>query len=175
MNQAITRVWQRFSGVLVGLLGVSLGAAFVHGVRTGRVDLAALAGTIGRTARENPRVLVGAVTNSAGLGGDEVVTAARRGIDEALAATPLAARARGRATGHVLDATLVRFERAPGRLRAEASVVVSTHPGRRYEFASSSAVTLTGASAEGERALADGATRAMRSAVAHALSQVGTR
>ena len=75
----------------------------------------------------------------------------------------------------MLDANVVRVERGAGRVRVEASVVVSTLPGRSYEFASTSAITLTGDRAGSDETMAEATRRAMRSAAEHAITQLAGR
>ncbi len=157
-------------------LGLAVGAAALS---PRFVDPSALLGAITGAAR--PAVAVGAVANGAGVGGDAVLNAARRGLDDALANVPRAplpgaaargARVLGGRNGHVFDATVVRVVRAPGRVLAEASVVVSSLPGRAYQFASSSTITLTGATADTDEGLNDAVRRAMRSAATRAVDQM---
>ena len=156
-------------------LGLSVGAAALS---PRFVDPSALLGAITGAAR--PAVAVGAVANGAGVGGDAVLSAARRGLDDALANVPRAplpgaargARVLGGRNGHVFDANVVRVVRAPGRVLVEASVVVSSLPGRAYQFASSSTITLTGATADTDEGLNDAVRRAMRSAATRAVDQM---
>ena len=82
------------------------------------------------------------------------------------------ARAVSRGGGHVLDANVLRVVRGPGRVLVEASVVVSSMPGRAYEFASASTITLTGDVADTDEGLHDAVRRAMRSATTHAVDQM---
>ena len=146
-------------------------------------DYRSLLGVVGRDAGPRAAVAVGAVANATGLGGDEVISAARRGVDDALRehanVSQVALAERGARVaavhGHVLDVNVVRIERQPGRLLAEASVVVSSLPGREYEFASSSTVTLSGSTADTDQAVADAVRRAMRSATSHAVEQMSAR
>jgi hypothetical protein len=124
------------------------------------------------------------VANAAGVGGDAALAAARQGIDDALAARATVsrvglaepasrgARAVSRGGGHVLDANVLRVVRGPGRVLVEASVVVSSMPGRAYEFASASTITLTGDVADTDEGLRDAVRRAMRSATTHAVDQM---
>lgn len=147
-------------------------------------DPGALLGGITGAARARATVAVGAVANGAGVGGDAVLGAARQGLDDALAgrgnvsrvplpgAAARGARVIGGRNGHVIDANVVRVVRGPGRVLAEASVVVSSMPGRAYQFASSSTITLTGAEADTDRGVNDAVRRAMRSAATRAVDQM---
>lgn len=173
------RARPRASRVIAGTAAAIVLAGGVGLLATRGIDPRALLGAIGaRGAGARPVVSVGAVTNGAGVGGDAVLRAARDGLNEAVGAQSPAPSARGARVvrrGHIFDANVVRVERSPGRVRVEASVVVSTMPGRRYEFASTSAVTLTGGAVDGESGLVDATRRAMRSAAGHAVEQLGAR
>ncbi len=79
--------------------------------------------------------------------------------------------ARGAARGHVLDANVQSIAAAGPNTRIEVSIVVSSFPGRAYEFESTSAVTLVGAAATPE-AVAMDVRRAMRAATLQAVDQV---
>lgn len=149
------------------------------------VDARSLLGSIGGARGARATVAVGAVANGAGVGGDEVVAAARLGLDDALSTrdnvsrvalpTTAARGARmvgGGRNGHVIDGTVSRVTRAPGRVLVEASVVVSSMPGRVYQFGSSSTITLTGSTADTDEGLRDAVRRAMRSAATHAVDQM---
>lgn len=165
-------------------LGAALGGvtliAGAWGMHARGIDPRELLGAIGARGGAGGNITVGAVANGSGVGGELVLDAARQGLNSALSRAqgdgPEAARgARVQRRGHVFDANVVRVERAEGRVRVEASVVVSTLPGRRYEFASTSAVTLTGPGASGDSGAADAARRAMSSAASHALEQLSAR
>jgi len=147
-------------------------------------DPSALLGSIQGARGARTPVAVGAVANAAGVGGDAALAAARQGIDDALAARATVsrvglaepasrgARAVSRGGGHVLDANVLRVVRGPGRVLVEASVVVSSTPGRAYEFASASTIILTGDVADTDEGLRDAVRRAMRSATTHAVDQM---
>lgn len=163
-------------GVL-SALGLAGGAWAMH---ARGIDPGALLGAIGARGASRVTITVGAVANGSGVGGQPVLDAARRGVSETVAraqggASSGAMGARVTRRGHVFDANVVRVERGPGRVRVEASVVVSTLPGRRYEFASTSAITLTGPGADGDPGLTDATRRAMASATNHALEQLNAR
>lgn len=124
---------------------------------------------------------VGSVTNHAATTGAAIDAAAQAGVAGALAeraevtTTPPAAGAargaRGATRGHVLDANVQSVTTAGAATRIEVSIVVSSYPGRAYEFESTSAVTLVGTGATPE-AVAMGVRRAMRSATMQAVDQV---
>ena len=164
--------------IAAGLTGAVALALAVGAMSARGIDASALLGAIG--ARGGRAALsVGAVTNHSGVGGDALRGAAEAGLRDALgggeAAGPAARGARVLRRGHVLDANVVRVERAAGRVRVEASVVVSTLPGRSYEFASTSAITLTGDRAGSDDTMAEATRRAMRSAAEHAITQLAGR
>ncbi len=168
-------------GAALGALSLGVGA-WALGGRS--FDPRALLGVVGRDAGPRTAVAVGAVANATGVGGELVLAAARRGIDDALrehanvsqvTLAERSARVVGSRHGHVLDVNVVRVEQQPGRLLAEASVVVSSLPERAYEFASTSTVTLTGATADGDQAVAEAVRRAMRSATSQAVEQMAGR
>ncbi|MEZ4392931.1 MAG: hypothetical protein R3A48_17735 [Polyangiales bacterium] len=166
--------------LVVGALSALCLAGGAGAMRARGLDAGALLGAIGARGASRVSVTVGAVANGSGVGGDVVLDAARRGLSEAVSraqggASPGAMGARVTRRGHVFDANVVRVERSAGRVRVEASVVVSTLPGRRYEFASTSAITLTGSGADGDPGLADATRRAMSSATNHALEQLNAR
>jgi hypothetical protein len=169
--------------LVAALTALSLVAGgWALGVR--RLDPSAQLGSITGVGAARATVAVGAVANGAGVGGDDVVTAARLGLDDALAgragvarvSLPVGASRGARVVGgrndHVIDGTVSRVVRAPGRVLVEASVVVSSMPGRVYQFASSSTITLTGAAADTDDGLHDAVRRAMRSATTHAVDQM---
>lgn len=164
--------------IAVGLAAtLALGGA-IAGLSLKGIDARGLLGAVG--ARGSAAgVTIGAVANGSGVGGELVLDAARDGIRDAISATSgVGAAARGARVarrGHVFDANIVRVERGAGRVRVEASVVVSTLPGRSYQFASTSAITLTGSGADGDPGLTDATRRAMRSAAAHAVEQLRAR
>jgi hypothetical protein len=174
------------------VVGVSAAALMVSGVglyahrhggllamisRSGD-DLGGLRGGRGR----RPFVGVGSVSNNSGVGGDDLRTAAREAIDGALQASDVVttaeassggqrgARVRGR--GHFLDANIQSIRPGNNSVRVEVSVVVSSYPGRAYEFESSSAITITGGSATTPAAQTDGVRRAMESATRQAVNQI---
>ncbi|MFO0624811.1 MAG: hypothetical protein U0325_04285 [Polyangiales bacterium] len=168
----------RVTVIVAGLAAAVALAAGVGALRARGIDPQTLLGAIGARGGR-AAVQIGAVTNHAGVGGDALRAAAEAGLRDALGANDAAdTSARGARVlrrGHVLDANVVRVERGAGRVRAEASVVVSTLPGRSYEFASTSAITLTGARADTDEAMADATRRAMRSAAEHAITQLAGR
>ncbi len=156
-----------------------------HGVRgmlalitSGTGDLNGVRGAHGRRTY----ISIGAVANNSGTGGDELRTSAQSGIQEALDANdsvtteaPTAAASRGArnvARGHVFDANVQSIRVGDNSVRIAVSVVVSSYPGRAYEFESSSAITITGGSATNPSARADGVRTAMRSATRSALQQI---
>lgn len=124
---------------------------------------------------------VGSVTNHAATTGAAIDAAAQAGVAGALAertevtttapAAGASRGARGAARGHVLDANVQSVTTAGATTRIEVSIVVSSYPGRAYEFESTSAVTLVGTGATPE-AVAMGVRRAMRSATMQAVDQV---
>lgn len=166
------------------VVALSMGAG-VWALSSHAIDPTALLGSINGLNSARPAVAVGAVANGAGIGGDDVVAAARAGLDDGLAgrttATPRApAASRGARVlagrgGHVIDANVVRVARGPGRVTVEASVVVSSMSGRAYEFSSSSTITITGDAADTDDGLRDAVRRATRSAATHAVDQMGGR
>jgi hypothetical protein len=164
--------------IAAGLTGALVLALAVGAMNARGIDASALLGAIG--ARGGRAALsVGAVTNHSGVGGDALRGAAEAGLRDALGGggdpAPSARGARVQRRGHVLDANVVRVERGAGRVRVEASVVVSTLPGRSYEFASTSAITLTGDRAGSDETMAEATRRAMRSAAEHAITQLAGR
>jgi|GEM_PF-3146081 len=176
---SIPRKW-----LAVGALGAAL--ALGAGVATTRYLLghgADLADVLSRRgARTSPiYVSVGSVTNHAATTGPALDAAAQEGVTSALAErtevttspTPSGASrgARVTARGHVLDANVQSITAAGGNTRVEVSIVVSSHPGRAYEFESTSAVTLVGAAATPD-AVAMGVRRAMHSATMRAVDQM---
>ncbi len=177
--------------VAVGVaLSVALGAGGVmvarrgHGVRGLFAFLTQSSGDLhgarGRAAR--PYVGVGGVANNSGAGGDELREAATAGIQDALAGSTDVATgptgagaqrgARGGGRGHFIDANIQSIRPGTNSVRIGVSIVVSTYPGRQYEFESASAITITGGSATTPAAQADGVRTAMRSATQRAIQQM---
>jgi hypothetical protein len=141
-------------------------------------------GDLGRMQARGRQLYIsmGTVANNSGAGGDDVRGAAQSGIQEALASSsgitttpPSASASRGARTvvrGHVFDANVQSIRPGNNSVRIQVSIVVSTYPGREYEFESSSAITITGGSATTPAAQADGVRTAMRSATQRALQQL---
>ena len=152
----------------------------------GAVDPNVLLGSIHGTGAARATVSLGAVANGSNVGGDAVLSAARAGVDEALSsradvalagAAPASRGARvvGGRNAHVLDVNVVRVVRSPGRVLVEASVLVSSMPGRAYQFSTDSTVTLTGGVADSDEGLADTTRRAARAATDRAVAQMTAR
>lgn len=150
-----------------GLLGLlTQGAGDLHGARAAR----------------HPFVAVGAVANNSGVGGDEMRTAAESGIQDALSSSTDVTTTQGGASnqrsahavarGHQLDANIQSIRPGNNSVRIQVSIVVSSYPGREYEFESASAITITGGSATSPAAQADGVRTAMRSATQSAITQM---
>lgn len=167
------RRWLLGAAVAVAVSTAGLGLA----VRSG-VDPSGLLGEVSGRGRARVFVDVGAVASRAG---GDVEGAAREGVEAALAdraevtreaggSGQRGARAMGR--GHVIDANVQAIDTGPGRARVSVSVVVSTYPGRAYEFESSSTVTVSGSSVDTPAGRADAVRRAMRSATDHAVDQM---
>lgn len=126
-------------------------------------------------------VAVGSVTNHSATTGPAIDSAAQAAVAEALAeraevttTPPAGGAARGArraAEGHVLDANVQSATAVGANTRVEVSIVVSSFPGRSYEFESTSAVTLVGASPSPD-AVAMGVRRALRAATLQAVDQM---
>jgi hypothetical protein len=183
MSTAVTLRSRSVVAVVGSLAALSL-AVGGWALAARHLDPAALLGSITGAGAARATVAVGAVANGAGVGGDEVIAAARLGLDDALGgragvsrvqlpgAAARGARVVGGRNAHVIDGTVSRVVRAPGRVLVEASVLVSSMPGRVYQFGSSSTITLTGAAADTDDGLHDAVRRAMRSATTHAVDQM---
>lgn len=170
------------------LAGAALGAAFALGAgvftaRRFRTDANGLAVISASVGRGRMYVGVGDVVNNAGTGGGSLQGAAREGIDQALTersevstGAPAAGAQRGArgvsARGHFLDASIQSVQSSGGSTRVQVSVVVSSYPGRVYEFESTSTVTLTGDAAGAPENVAAGVRRAMHTATTRAVDQM---
>ncbi len=172
--------WKRWAvvGALAVLASLGAGVFAAKHFAARSPDLEAVL-TGGR--RAPPYVAVASVGNSSGVGGPALQEAAQHGIEEALTQSPdvtttappaAASRgARGAARGHWFDANIQSVQATGDRARVQVSIVVSSYPGRSYEFESSSTVTVTGAGSS-PAALAQGVRAAMAAATRQAIAQM---
>ena len=136
-----------------------------------------------RPGGERVFVNVGSVTSHASVTGSAVEQPAADAIRAALgeraevtteapAARSAARGARGSARGHTLDANVQSIQTTGDTTRVTVSIVVSSYPGRAYEFESSTTVTLLGGAGATPEGITTGVRRAMRSATLHAVDQM---
>lgn len=133
-----------------------------------------------------PRFLitVGTVHNQSGVRGAQLSQIAQQAMQNALQQRPqvrlhtgsvAAAQAilrRERLRGHQFDANIQSVQPRGDGVRAQVSIIVSTYPGRVYEFESSTAITITGGSANTPEAADDAVRRAIESAAHRAVDQL---
>ncbi len=162
------------------LLALGAGVATAVALSHTRGDLGAVISSqgVGRPVF----VGLGAVVNNASVGGPALAVTARDSIAGALASragvtttpAPSAQRgARARAPqGHVFDANIQSVRVSAESVQVSVSIVVSTSPGREYEFESTSSVTLSGPSAATPEGQTDCARRAMTRAAQRAVDQI---
>ena len=75
-------------------------------------------------------------------------------------------------SGHFFDANIQSVQPRGAGVRAAVSIVVTSYPGRAYEFASETAITISGGSAGSPQATEDAVRRAMESAANRAVNQL---
>ncbi len=163
------------------LLTLGAGVATAVALSHTRGDIGAVISSQG--AGRQVFVGLGAVVNNAGVGGPALTSTAHDAIAAALAgradvtttpptgATQRGARARG-PQGHVFDANIQAVRASAESVQASVSIVVSTSPGREYEFESTSSVTLSGPSAATPEGQSDCVRRAMTRAAQRAVDQI---
>jgi hypothetical protein len=172
--------WILAGAALAVALALGAGVFTARRFRTDASGLAVISASVGRGRLY---VGVGDVVNNAGTGGGTLQGAAREGIDQALTeraevstGAPAAGAQRGArgvsARGHFLDASIQSVQSSGGSTRVQVSVVVSSFPGRVYEFESTSTVTLTGDTAGTPENVAAGVRRAMHTATTRAVDQM---
>ncbi len=174
----------RWANVAVAgaLLVLGGGAATARALTSVKGDWGAVIS--GRGGGRRVQVGVGAVTNSAGVGGDALAGIAHDAMEGALASRPevstvdartgaaqQGARVRA-ARGHVFDANIQTVRLSASSVQASVSIVVSTAPGRAYEFESTSSITLSGPGAVTADGQADCVRRAMSRATERAVDQL---
>lgn len=133
-----------------------------------------------------PRFLIGVgrVNSQAGAGGAQLVNAAQDALQRALQnngnvvfhngnaqAAQRIMRAQ-RLQGHFFNANIQSVQQTGAGVRVAISIAVSSYPGRVYEFESTSALTITGGSANSAQAQEDAVRRAIESAVNRAVNQL---
>lgn len=74
--------------------------------------------------------------------------------------------------GHFFDANIQQVQASANSVRVAVSILVSTYPGRVYEFESSSTITIVSSSASNPDTQADAVRRAIESATDRAVTQL---
>lgn len=136
-----------------------------------------------RPGAERVYVNVASVTSHASVTGSAIEQPAADAIRTALAertevtteapvARGASRGARGSARGHTLDANVQSIQSVGDTTRVTVSIVVSSYPGRAYEFESSTTVTLLNGAGSTPEGITTGVRRAMHSATLHAVDQM---
>jgi hypothetical protein len=126
---------------------------------------------------------VGSVNNQSGVRGNQLSRVAQEAMRNALQqrgqvrvhtgalAVAQQIMRQQRLRGHSFDANIQSVQSRSNGVRAAVSIVVSSYPGRVYEFESSTAITISGGSG-GPQVEEDAVRRAIESAANRAVDQL---